>query len=348
MENVSIAAGHPEFWVIFILFVIGMLALDLGVFNRNAHKVSVKEAAFWSAFWIGLSLIFWAGLWYFDGQEIALQWIGGYLLEKSLSVDNIFVFVLIFSYFKVPGEYQHRVLFWGIISALVLRGVMIGLGAALVAQFEWIITIFGAFLVYTAIRMAREEETDIDMDSNPIVRLLRRFMPVTTKYHGEKFTIIENGKRVATPLLVVLLLIESSDVIFAVDSIPAIFGITTDPFIVFTSNIFAILGLRSLYFLLAGVIEKFHYLKLGLSVVLGFVGVKMLIESISDYAEQFGYLDHAIHFPIEWSLLFIASVLTISVIASLMFPKAVEEHAPAHDPTNIPEGSQPPAEAMEP
>jgi tellurite resistance protein TerC len=348
MENASIATGHWEFWVIFNLFVLGMLALDLGVFNREAHKVTVKEAAFWSAFWVGLSLIFWGGLWYFQGQEVALTWIAGYLLEKSLSVDNIFVFVLIFSYFNVPAKYQHRVLFWGILTALVLRGIMIVVGAALVSQFEWIITIFGAFLLYTAIRMAQEQESHIDVDSNPVVAWLRRFMPITKEYHGQKFTIVENGKRFATPLLVVLLLIESTDVIFAIDSIPAIFGLTTDPFIVYTSNIFAILGLRALYFLLAGVIEKFHYLKLGLSVVLGFVGVKMLTESLTDYAEQFGLMEHAIHVPIEWSLIFIALVLTISVVASLMFPKELEAHSPSEDPTEIPEGTKPPKEALEP
>lgn len=343
----SSIATSPWFWIIFIGFVLGMLALDLGVFNRNAHKISIKEASFWSVFWIGLSLLFCAGVWYFEGSEIGLQWLGGYLLEKSLSVDNIFVFVLIFSYFKVPAIYQHRVLFWGILTALVLRGVMIILGAALVARFEFIITFFGAFLVYTAFRMAREGEAEIEMDSNPLVRWLRRFMPITPEYHGEKFTIREGGKLFATPLLVVLLLIESSDVIFAVDSIPAIFGITKDPFIVFTSNIFAILGLRSLYFLLAGVVEKFHYLKLGLSVVLGFVGVKMLTESLTDYAVKFGWMDHAIHFPIQYSLLFIGAVLVLSVVASLAFPKQLKASAETTDPTEIPVGNQPPNEALD-
>ena len=240
----------------------------------------------------------------------------GYLLEKSLSVDNIFVFVLIFSYFRVAPAYQHRVLFWGILTALVLRGVMIVLGAALISRFEFLITIFGAFLIYTAYKMATEGEREIDIESNPLVNLLRRFMPITDGYRAEHFTVIEAGRRMATPLLVVLLIVESTDVVFAVDSIPAIFGITTDPFIVFTSNIFAILGLRSLYFLLAGVIDKFHYLQTGLSVVLGFVGLKMLVESISSYV-----MEHAIHVPIQLSLGFIGFILAASVIISLIFPK---------------------------
>lgn len=337
-------ATNIWFWVVFNLFVLGMLALDLGVFHRDSHKVSVREAAIWSAVWIGLSLLFNLGLYFFEGREIALQFLGGYLLEKSLSVDNIFVFVLIFSYFNVPAIYQHRVLFWGILTALVLRGAMIIIGAELVKRFEFLITIFGAFLLITAIRMAKQDEHGIDTESNPVIRALGKVMPITNKYHGNHFTIIENGKRVATPLLVVLLMVESSDVIFAVDSIPAIFGITTDPFIVYTSNIFAILGLRSLYFLLAGVIDKFHYLKLGLSVVLGFVGIKMLAESISSYVNP----AHPIHVPIEWSLGFIALVLGISVAASLMFPKERDEHAPTHDhPTEIPPTAQPPADAMD-
>jgi tellurite resistance protein TerC len=270
-------ATNIWFWVIFNLFVVGMLALDLGVFHRHSHKVSVKEAAIWSAVWISLALLFNVGLYIFEGRTIALEFLGGYLLEKSLSVDNIFVFVLIFSYFNVPAIYQHRVLFWGILTALVLRGVMIIVGAQLVSQFEFLITIFGAFLVFTGIRMAFQTEGEIDTESSPVIRALRRVMPVTTQYHGEKFTIIQNGQRFATPLLVVLLLVETSDVIFAVDSIPAVFGITRDPFIVYTSNIFAILGLRSLYFALAGVMHRFVYLKPGLALVLTFVGIKMML-----------------------------------------------------------------------
>jgi tellurite resistance protein TerC len=313
-------ATNIWFWIIFNAFVLGMLVLDLGVFHRHAHAVSVREAAIWSVVWIGLALAFNYGLYLFAGTTVALEFLGGYLLEKSLSVDNIFVFVLVFTYFKVAPAYQHRVLFWGIVTALVLRGVMILAGAALVSRFEFLIAVFGAFLVITAIRMARDTDEEIEVEHNPLVRLLRRFMPVTQHYHEDRFFIFEAGRRVATPLLVVLLVIESSDVIFAIDSIPAVFGITTDPFIVYTSNIFAILGLRSLYFLLAGVIDQFHYLKLGLSIVLGFVGIKMLVESISGYA-----LEHAIHVPIQYSLGFIAVILIGSVVASLMFPKQAHE-----------------------
>lgn len=304
------------FWVGFIVIVVTILALDLGVFNRSAHRVSVREATIWSIVWISLALLFDGAIYQFKGSEQALEFFAGYLLEYSLSVDNIFVFVLIFSFFRVLPAYQHRVLFWGILTAVILRGVMIVLGAALLSRFEFLITLFGAFLVYTAYRMATEGEKEIEIESNPLVNLLRRIMPITEGYRDQHFMIIEAGRRLATPLLVVLLVVESTDVVFAVDSIPAIFGITTDPFIVFTSNIFAILGLRSLYFLLAGVIEKFHYLQTGLSVVLGFVGLKMLTESISSYL-----IEHAIHIPIELSLGFIGFVLAASVVLSLIFPK---------------------------
>ena len=307
---------HIGFWIGFIVIIATLLILDLGVFHRNSHQVSVREAAIWSVVWISLALLYNLAVYWFLGADQALAFLAGYLLEKSLSVDNIFVFVLIFSYFRVAPAYQHRVLFWGILTALVLRGVMIVLGAALISRFEFLITIFGAFLIYTAYKMATEGEREIDIESNPLVNLLRRFMPITDGYRAEHFTVIEAGRRMATPLLVVLLIVESTDVVFAVDSIPAIFGITTDPFIVFTSNIFAILGLRSLYFLLAGVIDKFHYLQTGLSVVLGFVGLKMLVESISSYV-----MEHAIHVPIQLSLGFIGFILAASVIISLIFPK---------------------------
>lgn len=313
-------ATNIWFWVIFNAFVLGMLILDLGVFHRHAHAVTVKEAAIWSVVWISLALLFNYGLYLFEGSTIALEFLGGYLLEKSLSVDNIFVFVLVFSYFRVPPTYQHRVLFWGILTALILRGVMIIAGAALVTRFEFLIAIFGAFLVFTAIRMAKDDGEELDMENNVLVRMLRRLMPVSSHYHGDHFFTLQNGVRMATPLLVVLLVIESSDVIFAIDSIPAVFGITKDPFIVYTSNIFAILGLRSLYFLLAGVIDRFEYLKLGLSIVLGFVGVKMLTESISGYV-----MAHPIHVPIHWSLGFIAAVLLASVGASLILSRPQDE-----------------------
>jgi tellurite resistance protein TerC len=258
------------------------------------------------------------------GREAGLEFLAGYLIEKALSVDNIFVFVLVFSYFRVPARYQHRVLFWGILGALLMRGAMIGAGAALIERFHWILYIFGAFLVFTGIRMAFQEEHDIEPESNPVVRLVRRFLPVTPVYHGQKFFVREaagSGMRwVATPLFVVLVFVETTDLVFALDSIPAIFAVTRDPFLVYTSNVFAILGLRALYFLLAGVIHKFHYLKLGLSVVLVFVGVKMLAADLYSV-------------PIGISLGVIATVLTVSVVASLVFPKRVAEHDPVeHEP----------------
>ncbi|HEX2189340.1 MAG TPA: TerC family protein [Longimicrobiaceae bacterium] len=313
-------------YVGFTAFVLAMLALDLGVFHREAHAVSMKEAAGWSAFWIALALVFNYGIYHFMGPQQGLEFLTGYLIEKALSVDNIFVFVLIFSYFQVPPKYQHRVLFWGILGALVMRGAMIGAGAVLIERFHWIIYVFGAFLVFTGIRMATQEETDIEPESNPVIRLVRRAMPVTNVYHGQKFFVRQaaapGGKlrRAATPLFVVLVLVETTDLIFAVDSIPAIFAVTRDPFLVYTSNVFAILGLRALYFLLAGVIHKFHYLRLGLAVVLVFVGAKMLLVDVYKI-------------PILLSLGVIALVLGSSVAASLLFPKAAEEHDPVrHDP----------------
>ncbi|HEX2220139.1 MAG TPA: TerC family protein [Gemmatimonadales bacterium] len=307
-------------WVAFIAFVLVMLAIDLGVFNRTAHVVSLKEAGRWSAITVVLALLFAAGIatrtlpiQNVGGTGDALAFVTGYLIELALSVDNIFVFVLIFSYFKVPPKYQHRVLFWGILGALLMRGAMIGAGALLIERFHWIIYVFGAFLVFTGIRMATQDEMDIEPESNPALQLIRRFMPVTNHYDGQKFFTREeiggSVRRAATPLLVVLVMVETTDLIFAVDSIPAIFAVTTDPFIVFTSNVFAILCLRSLYFLLAGVIDKFHYLKLGLSVVLVFIGAKMLV-TFFDW-----------HVPIGVSLAVVAGVLVTSVVASLMFPK---------------------------
>ncbi len=311
-------------WIGFNLFVVAMLAVDLLVFHKEAHEVSLKEAAGWSAVWVALALLFGGGVWYFMGPGPGLEYYTGYLIEKALSVDNIFVFVLIFSYFGVPPRYQHRVLFWGILGALVMRGAMIAAGAYLIHQFHWIIYVFGAFLVFTGIRMATQTEHAIEFESNPVIRLVRRLMPVTSVYHGQKFFVREEVagrlRRVATPLFIVLVLVETTDLIFAVDSIPAIFAITQDPFIVYTSNIFAILGLRALYFLLAGVIHKFHYLKLGLSVVLVFVGAKMLASDLYKV-------------PVGISLGVIALVLTAAVLASLAWPKKVEAHDPVvHDP----------------
>jgi len=306
--------GTVWLWIGFNLFVLLMLALDLGVFHRKAHIVSIKEATIWSVVWISLALVFNLGLYLFWDQlsptstytnrEAALAFFTGYLIEKSLSVDNIFVFVLIFTFFAVPAAYQHRVLFWGILGALIMRGTLIAVGAALLKEFHWIIYVFGAFLIFTGIRMAIHRNEKMHPEQNPLVRLLRRVMPVTDNYEGDKFFIRRAGTLMATPLLLVLILVESTDLVFAVDSIPAIFAVTNDPFIVYTSNVFAILGLRSLYFLLAGVVDKFYYLKLGLSTVLVFVGTKMVLVDLYKV-------------PVGASLGVIASILAISVIASL-------------------------------
>ncbi len=301
-------------WVGFNLFVLALLALDLGVFHQKAHKVSIKEATIWSIVWISLSLLFNLGIYFFwdniapasdyTNSEAALAFLTGYQLEKSLSVDNIFIFVVIFTYFAVPAMYQHRVLFWGILGALIMRGILIVIGAALLKEFHWIIYVFGAFLIFTGVRMAIERNEEAHPERNPVIKLLRRIMPVTENYEGEQFFVRRMGKLMATPLFLVLLVVESTDLIFAVDSIPAIFAVTDDPFIVYTSNVFAILGLRSLYFLLAGVVDKFHYLKLGLSAVLVFVGVKMVLTDIYKI-------------PIGLSLGVIATILTISIVASV-------------------------------
>jgi tellurite resistance protein TerC len=265
-------------WIGFNVFVLLMLALDLGVFHRDAHVVSFKEALTWSGVWIALALIFNAGLWYYAGDQKALEFFTGYLIEKSLSVDNIFVFALLFGFFAVPAKYQHKVLFWGILSALVMRALMIWAGAALIAQFSWVIYVFGAFLIFTGLKMliVRADAT-VDPEKNIVVRLFKRFVPMTRDFRGDRFTVVENGKRVATPLLLVLVLVEIADIVFAVDSIPAIFAVTKDPFLVYTSNVFAILGLRSLYFALAGIMHRFVYLKTGLALVLTFVGIKMIL-----------------------------------------------------------------------
>jgi tellurite resistance protein TerC len=315
--------GSIWMWVGFNLFVLAMLALDLGIFHRKAHAISVREATIWSAVWISLSMLFNAGIYFFwqdlapgspySNGDAALAFFTGYLIEKSLSVDNIFVFVLIFSYFSVPDTYQHRVLFWGILGALVMRATLILVGAALIKEFHWIIWIFGAFLIVTGIRMAFHKDEGLHPEDNPLVKGLKRFMPVTQEYRGASFFVREAGKLLATPLLVVLLIVESTDLVFAVDSIPAIFAVTDDPFIVYTSNVFAILGLRSLYFLLAGVMDKFYYLKLGLSAVLTFVGVKMLLPDLSELLTSVSY-----KIPTLLSLAVVAAILGVAVVASLM------------------------------
>jgi len=308
-------------WVGFNLFVLAMLALDLGVFHRKSHAVSGKEALTWSLVWISLSLVFNAIIYFFwdrmmpqssyTNMEAALAFFTGYLIEKSLSVDNIFVFILIFSFFGVPAAYQHRVLFWGILGALLMRGALIAVGAALLEQFHWIIYLFGAFLIFTGIRMARHQEEEIHPDQNPVVKLFRKIMPVTENFEKDKFFIRRAGKIVATPLFLILLIVESTDLVFAVDSIPAIFAVTREPFIVYTSNVFAILGLRALYFLLANVMDKFQYLKLGLSAVLTFIGIKMVIVDLY-------------HIPVGLSLAIVASILTISILASLWKARKTE------------------------
>jgi len=295
----------PWLWVGFIAFVLAMLALDLGVFNRKTHVISMKEAGIWTAIWIGLALAFNLILYLWQGAEPALQFLTGYLIEKALSVDNLFVFALIFSLFAVPARFQHRVLFWGVLGALIMRGAFIAVGAALLHSFHWIIYIFGAFLIYTGIKLALHKETSIEPDRNPAVRLFRRFFPITNQYHDEHFFVRQAGRLLATPLLLVLVMVESTDLVFAVDSIPAIFAITSDPFLVYTSNVFAILGLRSLYFLLAGALDKFYYLKTALAFILSFVGIKMLI---SEW----------VAIPILLSLAVILTLLTTAIIASVI------------------------------
>jgi tellurite resistance protein TerC len=295
--------------VLFNVFVIAMLLLDLGIFQRRAHEISIREALGWSLFWIVLSLLFNLGLYYWQGKEVALQFLTGYLIEKSLSVDNLFVFLMLFMYFKVPPKYQHKVLFWGILGALAMRGALIAVGVALISKFFWILYVFGVFLVFTGIKMGfQKEAVEIHPERNVAVRMLRKLIPVTPGYHGSKFFLKIDGKRTATLLFIVLVVVETTDLLFALDSIPAIFAITTDPFIIYTSNVFAILGLRSLYFALAGLMNLFHYLKIGLSIVLTFVGVKML-------------LAHVYPIPITIALVVIGGVLLLSVLASLIWPK---------------------------
>jgi tellurite resistance protein TerC len=271
MEN-SIAL-----WVGFNAFIVVMLALDLGVFHRKSHEVKFKEAITWSAVWIALALIFNVGIWHYFGEVKAVEFLTGYLVEKSLSVDNIFVFVLIFSAFQVPAQYQHRVLFWGVLGALIMRAIFIFAGISLITKFHWIIYVFGAFLVFTGYKIARDKGTKVNIADSPVLKFIRKYIPVTNEFAGAKFLIKENSKWHATPLMLVLVLVETTDLIFAVDSIPAILAITSDPFIVYTSNVFAILGLRSLYFALAGSLKYFTYLHYGLAAILVFVGIKMLI-----------------------------------------------------------------------
>jgi tellurite resistance protein TerC len=311
----------------FLLFVLGMLALDLGVFHRRDHVVTVRESFIWTAVWIVLAMAFMAFVYYRyetiapgRGTGAALEFLTGYLIEKSLSIDNVFVFLLIFSYFDVAAQYQHRVLFWGIIGALIFRAIFIALGALLIAKFHAIIYLFGAFLVFTGIKMAWAKDKQIHPERNPVLRLFQKMVAVTADYRGRHFFVREGGKWLATPLFVVLILVESSDIIFAVDSIPAIFAVTADPYIVFTANVFAILGLRSLYFALAGVMKLFHHLHYGLSIILVFVGVKMVLSDIYKI-------------PIGTSLGVVGLIIAGSIGASLIWPrKGVEPAVPTRDP----------------
>ncbi len=299
--------GSPLLWIGFLAFVLAMLAVDLGVFHRKAHEVSLKEAGIWSAVWVALSAVFAVGVYGLFGGQKALEFTTGYLIEKALAVDNIFVFVVIFTTFGIPALYQHRVLFWGILGALVMRAAFILAGGAFLARFHWAIYVFGGILALTGLKLLVQRNQEVHPERNPVVRAFQRFFPVTPRLEGERFVVKRDGRRLATPLLLALVAVEVTDLIFAVDSIPAIFAITRDPFIVFTSNIFAILGLRSMYFLLAGIIHRFVYLKVGLSFVLMFVGAKMLLVDVYKI-------------PIGASLGIIAAILVISVVASLARP----------------------------
>lgn len=337
----SVAASTIA-WFGFFSFILVMLAIDLGVFNRKAHEISYRNAAIWSGVWVTLAMVFFGLLlgplgWQLFGaarHQKALEFITGYLIELSLSVDNLFVFLLIFSYFKVPPKYQHRVLYWGVLGALIMRISMIVVGTELINRFHWIIYILGAFLVYTAIQMLRGGETELEPDKQPIIRFITRHVPVVRHYERQKFFTKVDGKRVGTLLFLVLIVVEVTDLVFAVDSIPAIFGVTTDRFIVYTSNVFAILGLRTFYFLLAGVVEKFHYLKVGLGIVLGFIGIKMLLPVLSKLlaalcnAIGFPSLGHSVHgveqIPVGIALGVVAVVLVASVLASLIWPAKVK------------------------
>ncbi len=351
-------------WTGFAVFILAMLSIDLGLFNRKAHEPSYKETVGWSIAWVSLAFIFNILIYFYavnyfsqgnqaptllvavsnffstaqpfvSARDIAVMFFTGYLIELSLSVDNLFVFLLIFSYFKVPKPYQHRVLFWGVLGALIMRIIMIFIGATLIEQFHWIIYIFGAFLIYTGIKMFKEEEAEIDPEKNPVVNFVTRFIPITRHYDGDKFFTIENGKKVGTLLFLVLIIVEVTDLVFAVDSIPAIFGITTDRFIVYTSNVFAIMGLRTFFFLLVSVIEKFHYLRVGLAFVLTFIGVKMVLPLVGDGAalalNQMGYsaaaetVKHYDHIPTTVSLVVVVVALALSIVLSLVFPKDKRE-----------------------
>jgi tellurite resistance protein TerC len=302
-------------WIIFTVFILAMLALDLGVFNRKFHVIKMKEAMLWTAFWVTLALLFAAAIYFFYGHGKAMEFVAGYLIEYSLSIDNLFVFMLIFRFFNVPHAYEHKALFWGILMALVTRGVFIFAGVALINAFSWVMYIFGAFLIFTGIKMALNKQTEVHPDKNIAIKILRFFMPVTHRFSEAKFFVVKRGVRYATPMLAVLLALETTDILFAVDSIPAVLAISKDPFIVYTSNVFAILGLRSLFFAISGLMKLFHLLHYGLAAILSFVGIKMLIEDF-------------FHVPVAASLLVITSILVVSILSSIIWPDKEEGEVP--------------------
>jgi tellurite resistance protein TerC len=320
-------------WVGFNIFVIAMLAVDLKVFNRQAHEISIKEALIWTAAWIVQALIFNLIIYFWHGSGPAIEFLTGYLIEKSLSMDNLFVFLMIFSYFAVAPRFQHGVLYWGILGALIMRAIFIAAGITLIARFHWIIYIFGAFLIYTGIKLAFNDEEKIEPEKNPVLRLFRRFVPITDHYEGTKFFVRRAGRFMATPLFVVLLVIETTDVMFALDSIPAILAITRDPFIVYTSNVFAILGLRALYFALAGIMRMFYYVHYGLALILVFVGVKMLLSNFY-------------HIPNFIALGMVGVILGLSVAASIIWPHEPEPLVPP--PSRDEQPSLPPSQPVKP
>ena len=299
-------------WIGFIAFIILLLVVDLGVFHRKSHEVKIKEALIWTGVWILLALIFNYGVYVYMGKEKAVEFLAGYLIEKSLSIDNLFVFIMLFTFFDVKPQYQHKVLFWGIIGALIMRAIFIFSGVILISKFHWIIYIFGAFLVFTGIKMLVQKDEKVSPDKNPLVRLFKKLFPVSDTMHGDKFFVKINTKTVATPLFIVLLVVEFTDLIFAVDSIPAILAISNDSFIIFTSNVFAILGLRALYFALAGITKLFHYLKYALSAILVFVGIKMLIVDLYKI-------------PVTYSLFAIVAMLLIAILFSYILPKKEDD-----------------------
>jgi tellurite resistance protein TerC len=313
------SAATPALWVGFTVLVLGLLSLDLFVLHRKPHAVRPREALVWALVYAALALLFCGGVYLRFGGDKAMEFLAGYVIEEALSVDNLFVFLVLFAYFQVPAELQHRVLFWGVVGALVLRALFVLVGATLIQSFHGVTYLFGGFLVLTGIKLLVQRDAGVHPERNPVLRLLRRILPVTDGYRGNRFTVTEDGRRFATPLLLVLVLIEATDLVFAVDSIPAVFGVSSDPFIVYTSNIFAILGLRSLYFALAGMMERFHHLKVGLALVLAFVGGKMLLAGVFKV-------------PIGWSLGVVLLLLAGSVAASLLFPPTVTSGAGGREP----------------